>query len=107
VGARAPRGSVPQRGRWLDVKALDDDGTALLPSVGGGGVLEHLRQRVGQPGCVRRRHQQPGDLVIHDLRDAGVARRHHGQPHRHGLQDHVGDAVAVAVIADDAGQHEQ
>jgi hypothetical protein len=36
----------------------------------------------------------------HDLGDARDARGHHRQAHGHGFQQHVGDAVAVAVGGD-------
>ena len=62
------------------------------------------RQRRG----IVRRHQAAADAVGDQLGDAGDRGRHHRQPHRHRLGQHVGDDVALAgALEDDAGEHEQ
>ena len=55
---------------------------------------------------VAGRDQQPLAPVGDELRHAGEARGEERQRLRGGFHDHVGQAVAVAVVALLAGQHE-
>jgi hypothetical protein len=65
------------------------------------------RQRRGQGLRVLRRHQDAVDLILDQFRHPRHGRRHAAQALALGLDQHVGQPVAVAVAGDPAGQHEQ
>ncbi len=61
----------------------------------------------GQGRRVAGRHQNAGRAVLDQLGDAGQPRRDAGQPLALRLHQHVRQAVAVAVLGDLGGEHEQ
>ncbi len=70
------------------------------------GSVEQPADGVGQGRVVLGRHQQAVLAVAQHLGDAGGAGRHHRRAAGHRLEQHVGDAVAVAVREHPAGQGE-
>src|SRR6266581_576562 len=86
-------GSYLQRGSRPERAVLQGSWRWLLP-------------RSSPPPYVARRGQQPVDTVAHHLGHAVDAGAHHRQPTGHRLQQHVGDAVAVAVGGDERGEGE-
>ena len=69
-------------------------------------VVEQACQGRCQGFCVTRRHQQPGLFVDDQFRDTRHRCGDHRQAEAHGLHQHVGDAVTIAVVQDDARQGE-
>ena len=67
------------------------------------GAVAHTLARATR---VVRRDEDAVDAVVHQFGDAGDVGGDHRRGARHGLDEHVGDAVAVAVVHHPAGQAE-
>ncbi len=53
------------------------------------------------------RHQQAGLLMAHQLGDSRNVASNYRQLHGHGFSNDIGNTVAVAVVFDQTGKHEQ
>src|SRR5712691_12126698 len=69
-------------------------------------VAVEPEQRMRRRNRILGRHDQPARLMLHQLWDAADRGCDHWQPARHRFDEHVGNAVAIAVVADAARQAE-
>ena len=70
-------------------------------------IGDQRRERIGQRCRIVGRHQKAVHAVLDQLRHRGDPARDHRKLHGARLQQHVRQAVAIAVRRDPAGQHEQ
>src|ERR1700686_2674884 len=61
-------------------------------------VVEQVAQTCGDCFSPSAVDQQPAPAIVHRLWDAADAGRDHRRATRHRFEEHVGDAVAVAVV---------
>src|SRR3954469_22841377 len=100
-----------ERGKLADqavaVEPLGDNGATgrAETSAKRGAAMETL-QGVGDRRRLLRFDEQAAFTVLHQLGNPADIRGDDWQPGRHGFDEHVGNAVAIAIVGDTAGQAE-